>query len=495
LDARPGIVVLSVELPLSASPPTSYGAAPKVLFNITHGFQARMLLRSAIADSLLARGTRLVIVSHSSREPYFQQEFTHPQIALEPMPERFSRVEGNLITLRQYMLMNPSLGGTLNYKNEAFRRGAPKRYWLSRAANTVLGRIAFLRRAYIAAEAALFRGAEFDTIIDEHRPNLIVTGTPGYNRNDIHLLRAAKRKGIPTATVMLSWDNLTSKGYMGGVPEHLLVWSDLMADEAATYHNYPRERIRWCGAAQFDHYSGFRDRFDRAAWRRQHGIPEGSPLIVYGTINPGVLGHELNILKQIVAAINAGSIQPRPYLWIRLHPQVVRGFYSLSLEPFRALAGPNVRVEEPPVQSDKLAWDLPRDDATHLAQLMAAGDIVVTTSSTLSIDAACAGTPIINVFFDGDPPVHEAQSARRFMHYTHYSQLLETGGIAQAMSIDDFVRMANAYIKNPQLDHEGREAIIRQQLNLLDGQAGVRTADLLWQLASAAQGQRAKHSK
>jgi hypothetical protein len=461
---------------------------PKILFNITHGFQARMLLRSTISETLLARGASLVIVSGSSREPYFQQEFSHPQIVLEESPDRFSWLEGHLITLRQYILMNPSLGGTLNFKNEAFRRQAPNRYWLSRAANSVLGRIVPLRQAYMAAERELFRGSEYDDLLRRHRPDLIVTGTPGYHRNDVHLLRAARRLRIPTATVMLSWDNLTSKGYMGAVPDHLLVWSDLMAGEAVKYHNYPRDRIRWCGAAQFDHYCGFRQRFDRAAWRRQQGVPEGRPLVVYGTINPALIPHELNILKQIAATLNSSSCPSRPYLWVRLHPQVIRGMYSESLGPFRALAGPDARVEEPPVQSEKLAWDLPKEDAEHLAQLMAAADIVVTPNSTLSIDAACAGTPIINVFFDGEEPIHPAMSSKRFMFYTHYSQILETGGIAKAMNIEDFVRMANAYIANPQLDQEGREAIVRQQLTCLDGQAGVRTADLLWELASGVGG-------
>ena len=125
---------------------------------------------------------------------------------------------------------------------------------------------------------------------------------------------------------------------------------------------------------------------------------------------------------------------------------------------------------------------------------MAAADMVVTTSSTLSIDAACAGTPIINVFFDGAEPIHPASSAKRFMSYTHYSQILDTGGIARALSVEDFARAANAYIENPQLHRQGREAIIRQQLNELDGQAGVRTADQLWQLATAAQAARATHA-
>ena len=48
------------------------------------------------------------------------------------MPSRMSRLESHMTNLRQYLLMNPALGATLNYKNEAFRRQSPKRYWLAR---------------------------------------------------------------------------------------------------------------------------------------------------------------------------------------------------------------------------------------------------------------------------------------------------------------------------------------------------------------------------
>lgn len=456
-----------------------------LLFNITHGFQARMLLRSAIAETLLADGAQLIVVSQNAHEEYFRREFDHPQIVLEPMPDRFSKVEANLVNLRQYLLMNPSLGTTLNFKNEAFRRQSPLKHRVARIGNAVLGRVPPLRKAYLAAERALFAGREYDDLLARRRPDLVVTGTPGYHRNDVHLLRAARRARVPTATVMLSWDNLTSKGYMGAVPDHLLVWSDLMADEAVEYHDYPRKNITWTGAAQFDQYLEVRESFDAAAWRRNHGIASDACLIVYGTINPAVLPHEPAIVQQIVAAMRDGRFRSRPHLWLRLHPQVVGGQYAQSLEPYRALAGPDVTVEAPPVQSEQLAWDLPQADATHLAMLLAAADVVATPCSTFVIDAVCANTPVVNVLFDGPDPVDPALSVHRFRKYTHYAKILTTGGLAIADTIDSFVRLVDRYFADPTTDAAGRASVIRQQLNQLDGQAGVRTARELMRLATS----------
>ncbi len=459
----------------------------KILFNITHGFQARMLLRSNVSQTLLAAGAKLIVLSPNANEEYFRAELTHPQIGLESTPSKFSRLETNVIQLRQYLLMNPALGATLNHKNEQFRRESPKKYFACRVGNTLLGRVPWLRRGYQVLERAAFAGKEFDDLLLRHQPDLVVTGTPGYHPQDVHLLRAARRLKTPTATVLLSWDNLTSKGYMGAVPDRLLVWSQLMADEAVRYHHYPRAQIDITGAPQFDLYHDVRANFDRAAWRREHGIRPDAALIVYGTINPGILPHEPQIVQQIVQAVRSGQFQRPIHLWVRLHPQSVRGIFSRTLAPYRELAGPDVTIEEPPVRSEQLAWDLPQSDAGHLAHLLAAADVVSTPSSTLVIDSACAGTPIVNVLFDGPTAVEPARSVARFAHYTHYRQILETGGIAIARSIEQFVQMAGDYLNNRQLHQQQRQNIITQQLGALDGQAGQRTGERLLRLAQIAQ--------
>ncbi|MGC4006761.1 MAG: hypothetical protein QM811_28000 [Pirellulales bacterium] len=451
----------------------------KFLFNITHGFQARMLLRSRIRDELLAAGAELVILSPNARDEYFRQEFEHPQITLETLPTQVGRIEANLANLRQYLLMNPELGATLNAKNEAFRRQTPVRYYCCRAANQLLGRISILRRGYIAAESKLFPGHEFDEILTRHHPDLVVTGTPGFNLKDIHLLRAARRFQIPSATVMLSWDNLSSKGYMGAKPDDLLVWSDLMRDEAVRYHQFPQNRIQWCGAAQFDHYFEYKQRFDQAAWRRTNGIPESAALLVYGTINPALVPHEQRLVEELADAVRRDVFVKPTYLWVRLHPQVVQGFWSHDLGGYRALAGERIRIEEPPVRDSSLSWDLPKEDADHLAALMAAADVVLTPNSTLSIDAACVDTPIINYLYDGRDADEGGLSIRRFRYYTHYAKILETGGITLVENEGELHRAIDSYLLDRSLHREGRFAILTQQFNRLDGKAGARTAELL----------------
>ncbi len=456
----------------------------RIYFNITHGFQARMLLRSQVSEELLAAGCEQIVCSINANEPYFVEEFRHNLIRLEEMPTRAGYWEARLSSWRQYLLMNPRLGATLNHKRETLRREQPVRHYATRALNLFLGNISSLRRFYMYCEEGLFAAREYDTMLLKNKPDLVVTGTPGFNIHDVHVLRSAKRLGISTATVMLSWDNLTSKGFMNGKPDHLLFWSSLMAKEAVDYHDFPKDRIHATGAAQFDVYHKAKQSIDIRDWRKRNNIPPDSFLMLYGTINPGICGHEIDILKSIISKMRGLKLARKPYLWIRLHPQVVNGTWKSSLEPFLQLKAEDVHVEIPPVTESRLDWDLPKGDSLHLRNLIAASDLVITTSSTLSIDAACADTPIVNVFFDGRNVLPEL-SVARFKKYTHYAKILETGGIYIADSVEQFAEAIKLYESNPDADRVGREAIVSQQLGKLDGKAGVRTAHKLLELAGS----------
>lgn len=456
----------------------------RIYFNITHGFQARMLLRSHVSEELLASGCELIVCSNNASEPYFIEEFKHHLIHLEEMPTRTGYWETRLSSWRQYLLMNPRLGATLNHKRETLRREQPARYYVTRSLNLFLGNIRSLRRLYMYCEEKLFTAPEYDSVLLKYKPDLVVTGTPGFNIHDVHVLRSAKRLGIATATVMLSWDNLTSKGFMNGRPDHLLVWSNLMANEAVEYHDFPKERIHTTGAAQFDVYYKSKQSIDNRQWRQSNNIPADSFLMMYGTINPGICGHEVDILKTIIKKMRELKLARKPYLWIRLHPQVVNGTWKSSLEPFKQLEAEDVHVEVPPVTESKLDWDLPKADSLHLRNLIAACDLVITTSSTLSIDAACADTPIVNVFFDGRNVLPEL-SVARFKKYTHYAKIIETGGIYVADSVEQLTEAMNLYQSNPGADRVGRQAIVSQQLGKLDGKSGIRTAHKLLELAGS----------
>jgi hypothetical protein len=59
---------------------------------------------------------------------------------------------------------------------------------------------------------------------------LVIIGGSGVQETEV--IKAARALGIPTAVGVASWDHLTSKGLIRLVPDAVLVWNDLQADEA-----------------------------------------------------------------------------------------------------------------------------------------------------------------------------------------------------------------------------------------------------------------------
>jgi CDP-glycerol glycerophosphotransferase (TagB/SpsB family) len=99
--------------------------------------------------------------------------------------------------------------------------------------------------------------------------------------------------------------------------------------------------------------------------------------------------------------------------------------------------------------------------------------------STLAIDAALCDTPVIGVAFDGLHQLPYSRSIRRAYDYTHYKPLVDTGGLRLVESEEEMIELVNRYLADPELDHDGRATIVREQAWKVDGRSGERVARLI----------------
>ena len=458
-----------------------------VFLSITHGFQARDLLRTDVLAVLRSHDVHVVVLTPNYEDEYFRREFGGPGVSFEPLHMEAGRIEQAMGAFRRYVLASFKLNQTIHALNERFHRSRRPRYVAIRILNRFFGRVPAARRAWMRLEAALFPGRQYDETFLRHSPSLVVTGTPGSIPADAHLLRAARRFGVRTACVVLSWDNLTSKGHMAAVPDELIVWNEIMKREAREFHDYPPERVHVAGVAHFDVYArpeapGDRDRFFRA-----NGLDTGRRLITLGTVTPWLFPYNADVAEILARAIEEGRFGRPVQLMIRLHPQVLQPGtqHTEHLERYTGLAArfPHVRLDVPRVKSRALMWDLAESDMRHLAELMRHSDVTVNAGSTLTIDSAIMDTPIVNIGFDGHSSVPHAESVIRIYDFTHYANIVRTGGVRIARSAGELVDLIDAYLRNPALDREGRTRIVREQCFRVDGRSGQRVGHLLLKMA------------
>jgi hypothetical protein len=459
------------------------GEGATIAVSITHGFQARNLLQTDVAPALLEAGYQLSVLSPAAADPEFQRTFGLAGMSFRAVSARAGRISRFFATARRYALANPRRNATNNLFNEQFLRSRRLHYVFLRALNRVVGRWRTMRDWWMSLESAMVSGRELEPMLRAASPALLVTGTPGTEQLDALLLRCARRLGIPSLCVVLSWDNLTSKGYMAARPDRLVVWNERMRLEAIELHDYAPEDVEVAGVAHFDIYQRPDELLDRAAVCQRLGIDPSRPYVVFGTVSPFLFAHNKELAGLLASAVAEGRVCHRAQLVVRLHPQSVGGGrFGDTCGDYKELAQRypgTVALDVPKVTTSGLQWALPKDEMTWLASLLRHAAVCVNVASTLAIDAALSDTPVVGVGFDGfETPPYE-RSIRRAYDYTHYRPIVASGGAPVAESVDTLLSQINAYLADPSLHAEGRQRIAMEQAGILDGHAGLRVAQAI----------------
>src|SRR4249919_875796 len=188
-------------------------AGRSLLWSIPHGATAGNILRTGVLASVLDRvpDVRVVLLSPLSSDPAFVREFTHPRVTFDLLPSHTPNgLEGRLLGIIQSRFISVC-------KTDTLRIRAPKEFPNARRWRRVKE---LLSRAvapdgpngdWYGGADRLVRDPAMESLFERHRPSLVATASPGLIFAEIPVLRAARRAGVRSIAVDLSWDNLTNK--------------------------------------------------------------------------------------------------------------------------------------------------------------------------------------------------------------------------------------------------------------------------------------------
>lgn len=136
---------------------------------------------------------------------------------------------------------------------------------------------------------------------------------------EVDYVKAAQRLNIPTAVVVQSWDNLTTKGTYHAVPDVLFVWNQALAEEAKSIHGIPEERILVTGAPRFDAWFAISPSRSRGEFLSQIGLEPGDQYLTYLCSSNSISGDETAFVGEFADALASSThtkslkIVVRPY--------------------------------------------------------------------------------------------------------------------------------------------------------------------------------------
>lgn len=455
-----------------------------VLYVISQGFSARMILHSDVMPELKARGLSVGAVVPDPTEPAMKALASDLGIMMVKGTVTSPFFNRHADMLRRYLFEDVMGNKALRAKHirdlashniRVF--GQAKAYG---AVNRLSRKLPVAKRFLERAQSAIYRNRDVERTLKELAPRVVVICYP-INALECLFTAEAKRLGILTATQLLSWDNITCKGRFPVVSDRFISWGPIMSKELQEHYKLGDAQISNVGVPHFDTHTAKTSHSLTHQMVSGLGLDPQRPYILFGMSSPYFAPREIDIVEKLAQWVSDdrfGAVQ----LIVRPHPQNVVGHMADSswVDRLKRIQGLRVGLDLPRIQQSKLPWSVEQQDLIRLGSLLRGAAVTINSGSTFSIDAILHDRPVVITAFDGDDTTLPWwQSARRCIEYPHLEKLVALGGVRVVQTNEAFASAIASYLKDPSLDHEGRSATRFEECGLCDGGAAKRTADTL----------------
>jgi hypothetical protein len=336
----------------------------------------------------------------------------------------------------------------------------------------------FLERSERMASRAFCPSDYYAQLYEKLRPGLVFNGSHVHSQVAIQAIQAAQWLGIPTATFIFSWDNLTSQGRILPTYDYYLVWNeDLKQQLIRIYPSIQPEHVFITGTPQFDFHFRPDSYWSREKFCAQVGANPEHPIVLYSTGMAEHMPGEPLIVEQIADMLRDMADLGRPQLLVRVYPKDRTGRFDELKRQRGDILFPEARWVE--------AWLTPTEAdnemLTNTLRHVVAG---INVASTISLELCMFDKPVINVGYNppGMPEVRVPYS--RYYEYDHYRAVVDSGAVDVAYSPDQMRAQLREALGNPAVRSPQRRALMQRMFGeTLDGRSSERVADVVLNLA------------
>ena len=334
-------------------------------------------------------------------------------------------------------------------------------------------------KAERAASRWLRTTDEYVRLFQGLRPSLVFNGSHVHGRVATQAVQAAQWMGIPTATFIFSWDNLTSQGRVVPRYDYYLVWNEAIREQLLRIYGSVRpEQVFVTGTPQFDFH--FRPEFH---WTREEfcarvGADPARPVVLYSTGMANHMPGEPEIVEEVADMLGGMADLGSPQLLVRVYPKDLTGRFE-ELKRRR----PDILF---PVAPWDHSWLTPRlEDSYLLTNTLRHAAVGVNVASTVSLELCMFDKPVVNVGYNPRGLERDVLDYGRYYEFDHYRPVVESGAVAVARSRREMSEMLRKALADPREGSGRRQALIADMFGEgLDGRAGARLAQRLVELAA-----------
>jgi CDP-glycerol glycerophosphotransferase (TagB/SpsB family) len=304
----------------------------------------------------------------------------------------------------------------------------------------------------------------------------VFTVTPFHAQEDI-FLRACKSIGLKMLTAILSFDNITKRGWIPVEYDVYMVWNKYNFNELKRIYPYTnKKKIVITGAPQFDFYWNKNYLLPITEWKKNVGIPLDNQrkIILYAGGPKSLFPNEPQYLKHIDEAITEGKIIGNPIVLFRCHPVD-------EVERWKKYLGNSSNVIfDISWTGDKnlLLANVTDADIAKLCSTLAYTDVHINLCSTMTVDGSAFSKPQIGPAYDDVLPV-SAKLLKNMYWQEHFLPIIKTAGIKLAESKQQLIDYINQALDNPQDMIIAADKIINEIITFSDGQSTSRVVETI----------------
>lgn len=300
----------------------------------------------------------------------------------------------------------------------------------------------------------------------------ILSLTPFHKQEDV-LLRAAKSLGLKMITAILSFDNITKRGWIPVIYDKYFVWNVQNKQELIKlYQKIKPENIVVTGAPQFDFYFDKNNLLSQEDWRKENGIDaENNSIIFYAGGAPDLFPNEMQYLIDLLSVIKSGVIINNPIILFRLHPADSLQRWEVAIKPCK-----NIVIQKSWGDGRSLYSNVTEFDQRNLCSTLAYTDVHISLCSTMTVDGCAFDKPQLAPYYDTVNKRNQ-NLLRSLFFQIHYKKIMESGGLTLVNHKDDWARIINQSLINPGQLKENRKLLLKTIISYTDGLSNQRVAD------------------
>jgi hypothetical protein len=326
---------------------------------------------------------------------------------------------------------------------------------------------------------------QYVRLFEKLKPSLVFNGSHVHSDASIQAVQAAQWLGIPTATFLFSWDNLTSQGRILLPYTYYLVWNEEIGEKLREiYPAIRREQVFVTGTPQFDFHFRPEYHWSREEYCARVGADPSRPIVLYTTGMANHIAGEPQIVERLGGMLREMKGFGPPQLMVREYAKGPSGLF----EDLKRRC-PEILFPEVPWERN---WLTPMpEDAYLLANMLRHAAVGINVASTISLELCMFDRPVINVSYLA-PGVNPPFDYRRYYGFEHYRPVVESGAIMVAESEEQMAGMLRKALAEPDAGSEERRALLSRMFRgTLDGRCGERVAEQLARLTLAGAAARA----